>query len=148
MVLMANLSTFGAVMSFAIQLESESEAFYTEAEVAASDETLRERCQQMARAAAKNARALEQARRENVAEMILEPITDFESDDYALAPGFERLATGETTAAGADLEGTLARFFEVAADKIPIVEVCRRLGKLARRHAQNQADWEAFAATG
>ena len=86
---MANLSTFGAVMSFAIQLESESEAFYTEAEASVSDETLRERCQQMARAAAKNVRALEQARRENVAEMILEPITDFESDDYALAPGFE-----------------------------------------------------------
>ena len=67
------LNTFGAVFTFAIDLETRLSAYYSDI----GDSV-------MASAADKRRKKLERVRRENVVEITLEPITGLDADDYAL----------------------------------------------------------------
>ena len=73
------LGTFGAILGFALQMEEQTASFY---KTAAQDHP-GELFTDMARRARKRVTRLERARREGVAEMILEPITGLDSDDYS-----------------------------------------------------------------
>ena len=70
---MASLNTFGAVFTFAIELEAQLSAYYSDIGDAG-----------MAKAADKRRVKLERVRRENVVEITLEPIEGLSADDYAL----------------------------------------------------------------
>lgn len=136
-----DLATFGAILSFAIDIEEQAAQFY---EAAAP---LHDQFATLASACRKNGKQLERIRRENVAEMILEPITGFESDDYTpdlALPG--DASPVDAASQAAQVEMTFERFYEVAAEKLPIKEVSRRLEKLARQHRQSHADLTALAA--
>jgi rubrerythrin len=110
-----DLATFGAILRFAMELEGKAEAFYREAGFA-----------EATAAAAKRLRLLEQARREGVAEMILEPITGLDTAAYA--------AHLEKAADVSRFEGACARFYKDAAAKLPIREVVRLFQRLALEH--------------
>jgi hypothetical protein len=115
---MSSLNTFGAVMTFAIDLETRLRDFYQ----AAGD---------TARAAEADRRRanFERVRRENVTEIKLEPIEGLSETDYAFDPA-------DTSAAGrAAAEAAAARFFSDAAPRINVREAQRALERAARQHS-------------
>ena len=75
------LNTFGAIMTFAIELERRLADYYGSAGAAA-----------LAKAADKRRKKLERARRENVVEITLEPIAGLDAADYALELGDDSAA--------------------------------------------------------
>jgi len=126
------LATFGAVLSFAISFEQELEAFLRKLQASASGE-LSGRLAQAIEAAQKREKLLERVRRENIAEMILEPISGFRSEDYTLGdvPG----VSAETlTGALRKAEQTAVSFYALGAQKLSIPEVKRIFERLAREH--------------
>ncbi|MFW9805521.1 MAG: hypothetical protein ACFFFK_02170 [Candidatus Thorarchaeota archaeon] len=78
------LGTTGAILSFALERESEIGAFYSKYTTQVEGSSLKDAFESIQRAQKKRERLLTRFRRENVTEMILEPIHDFESDSYEL----------------------------------------------------------------
>lgn len=116
---MSTLNTFGAIMTFAIDLETRLRDYYT----AASDTS-------RAADADKRRVTLERVRRENVTEIKLEPIEGLSEDNYALD-------LSDSTPAGKQaVEKTAARFFTDVAPKINVREAQRALERCAKQHGE------------
>ncbi|MDX2138734.1 MAG: hypothetical protein SF123_11625 [Chloroflexota bacterium] len=116
---MSSLNTFGAIMTFAIELETRLRDYYQ----AAGDS---------ARAADADKRRtnLERVRRENVTEIKLEPIEGLDEAHYALT-------LTDTSAAGkAAIEQTAARFYADTAPKINVREAQRALERCGKQHTE------------
>ena len=128
------LSTFGAILTFAAAWETESARFY-ESCARCGDVGP---CASLAAGARKRAARVERARREGVSEMILIPITGLDGGNY-------RLDTEPTTSAAERrvhaeaLEGARQRFYDDAAAVMPIREVATVLARLARENERNLA---------
>lgn len=116
---MSALNTFGAVLSFAIELESRLHAYYD-----------RIGKPEPAKAAAKRRQKLERSRRENVVEITLEPITGLDAADYALA------LDDPSPSAQAAATQTAARFYQDAAPKINVRAAQRTLERCGREHVR------------
>ena len=117
---MTSLNTFGAIMTFAIEMETQIRDYYQSAGEAA-------------RTADADKRRLnfERVRRENVTEIKLEPIDGLSETDYALN-------LSDTSAAGQKaVEATAARFYTDTAPKINVREAQRALERAAKQHFQN-----------
>lgn len=117
---MTSLNTFGAIMTFAIEMETQIRDYYQSAGEAT-------------RAADADKRRLnfERVRRENVTEIKLEPIDGLSETDYALN-------LSDTSAAGQKaVEATAARFYTDTAPKINVREAQRALERAAKQHLQN-----------
>ena len=112
-----SLNTFGAVFTFAIELETRLSAYY--GDIGDAD---------MASAADKRRKKLERVRRENVVEITLEPITGLDADDYALDLS-DRSAEGQVEAAR-----KAAQFYVDAAPKINVRAAQRALERCGREH--------------
>lgn len=112
------LNTFGAVFSFAIELEAQLSAYYTDIGEAAQ-----------AKAAAKRRKKLERARRENVVEITLEPIEGLDAADYALD------LSDESAASQAEAARVAARFYADVAPKINVRAAQRALERCGREHS-------------
>jgi rubrerythrin len=128
------LGTFGAIFNFALELEQQSVAFYTDA----ARGTLEEVFNDLARGARKRIERLERTRREGVAEMILESITGLDGDNYhlELAPAADEASL---LAQATSLEGAARRFYLDAGEKMPVREVARIFDRLAREHEGHTA---------
>ena len=114
---MAALNNFGAVFTFAIDLETRLRDYFT----AAGDSA-------RATESDKRRATLERVRRENVTEIKLEPITDLDSDDYAID-------TSDVSAAGvAKASQVAAQYYAAAAPKINVREAQRALERAGRGH--------------
>mgnify|MGYP005865881817 CR=1 FL=1 len=119
---MTALSTFGAVLTFAIDLEARLHDYYRAAGRA-------DRAQE----ADKRRVKLERVRRESVLEITLEAIEGLDAGDYALN-------LNDTTAAGQQAnERTAARFYAAAAPKINVREAQRVLERCGREHEDGAA---------
>lgn len=134
------LGTFGAILTYALELEDEVTAFFTEAAEAVGEGQAGEAFSGLAKAGRKRLKALERTRRENVAEMILEPISDFDSEDYLC----NATVSANTGAAGLvkealELEGTAADYYATASEKVSVPEVARILKKMGEQHVRQQA---------
>ena len=115
---MASLNTFGAILSHAVELESQLSAWYGclgEADKAA--------------AADKRRKKLERVRRENVVEITLEPIEGLSADDYALD------LSGDSADAQAAAAQIAARFYVDVAPKINVRAAQRALERCGREHS-------------
>ncbi len=125
------LGTFGAILRFAIDWEERAAAYYEQAARGPAEALF----QELAQGARKRLRRLEQARREGVAEMILESISGLDGDAYRVELD---AAAGEAGLArqAAALEETAARFYQDAAAKLPIREVARLFRQLAEENGQ------------
>ena len=77
-----DLGTFGAVMKFALQLEMDSHTFYESAIDGLTNDEIRTTFESLMQRTTKRHDLLERVRRENVTEMILEPISGLEIDEY------------------------------------------------------------------
>lgn len=114
---MVSLNTFGAILSFAIELEARLSDYYNGLGSAAN-----------AKAADKRRKKLERARRENVVEITLEPITGLHADNYALDLD-DVSAAGQAAAAQ-----TAARFYRDVAPKINVRAAQRALERCGKEH--------------
>ena len=79
-----NLGTFGAVMKFALQLEVDSHTFYKSAIDGVTDDEIKTAFDLLMQRTTKRRDLLERVRRENVTEMILEPISGLEIGEYVV----------------------------------------------------------------
>ena len=115
---MTSLNTFGAILTFAIELEGQIAGYY--------------RAIGSPRAADADTRPinLERVPRENVTEIKLEPIEGLDEADYAL-----NLA--DTSVAGQRaVEAAAARFYADTAPKLNVREAQRALERAAKQHAE------------
>jgi hypothetical protein len=111
---MAELNSFGAVMTFAINAEAALQAYYERLGMHAH-----------ASAAEKRRARLERIRREHVVEITLEPIHDLDDDRFPL--NWE-----DTSAEGqAANVRALAAFYQAAAPKINVKPAARALERCA-----------------
>jgi hypothetical protein len=116
---MSSLNTFGAVMTFAIALETQLRDYYQAAGNA-----------ERAQAADKRRSTLERVRRENVTEIKLEPIEGLHEADYGLD-------LTDTSAEGQKaVERIAAEFYADAAPKINVREAQRALERCAKQHGE------------
>lgn len=128
------LATFGAIMTFALEMERQAADFYTEA----AHGELEEIFSSLALDSRKRMKRLERTRREGVAEMILEPITGLNGDDYRVdlppVPAEENLIEHAIT-----LEEASRHFCLAAAQKMPVREVARNFERMAKENERRSA---------
>lgn len=138
------LTTFGALLKFALELEGKAAALYEEAAQIAREAETREGFEAWAVAGKKNRKKLERIRRENINEMLLESIEGLQADDYGVKeqPSQEGMGDDELLALALQLEGALERFYREAAERLSLPEVERGFAGLAEAHAQRKAELE------
>lgn len=140
------LENFGSILNFAEELEKQDEAFFSAVADNPACAKYKEMFEQFASDAGKNIKAVQRTRRENVTEMILEPIRDF-----TRAPFCEECAE----AANMGIEDALAtanklvdraeRYYTEAAEKIKAQpEVSRALKTICKKHKAHRAKLAAI----
>ena len=134
------LTTFGAIMGFAAEISDKAEEIYRVLTQKANDAALREVLRGLSEEEGKNHDLMLKARRENVTEMILEPVTGLHQEDYEIDPKAADAAddTGLLRAAMM-LEERGKRFFKDASSKVPLPEVSRIFRKAAQKKEANLA---------
>jgi hypothetical protein len=125
------LGTFGAILRFALTLEEQAAAFYQQAAPGEHAELFRS-LEQVSRARLKT---LQRARQEGVAEMILESIHGLDGDAYRV----ELSPNSDPARQALALEEAAARFYGDAAAKMPIPEIRRLFGRLAKENEERKA---------
>lgn len=123
------LGTFGAIVSFAMELEERSAAFYD----SAAEATQSEMFDELAKGSHKRLDRLTRARQELIAELILESITGLEEENYHVDLDSNADEAGLISQALA-LEEVYGRFYQDAAEKMPIREVVRLFQRMVREN--------------
>jgi rubrerythrin len=131
------LENFGSILNFAEELESQDEVFYSS--LAANPACAHHKAlfEQFAADAKKNIKTIQRTRRENVTEMILEPIRDFTRAPYCEeCQGADTMDASEALNSAKTLEERAERYFTEAAQKIKALpEVARALKTIGKKHA-------------
>ena len=131
------LTTFGAVLSFAEEMESGDRDFYLALAENPDCAQHRELLLRLAGEAAQRVKTAQRIRRENVTEMILEPIRDFQREPFLAGfgdPGAMNAA--DAIEACRVLEDRAARYYREAADKIrALPEAARGLRQLGAKRS-------------
>lgn len=118
-VIKMDLGTFGAIMKFALEVENEVTSFYESAKEMVEDQELTGLFNSLADRGRKRAKTIERVRRENVTEMILEPITGLDSDEYKPVTAIpEGPDDGTIQEVAVEIEKNLQSFYTQAALKI------------------------------
>ena len=130
------LENFGSILNFAEELESQDKVFYSS--VAANPACAEHKAlfEQFEADAKKNIKTIQRTRRENVTEMILEPIRDFTRAPYCEeCQGAETMDASEALNSAKTLEERAERYFTEAAQKIKALpEVARALKTIGKKH--------------
>ena len=121
-----NLNQFGAVMTFAIELEENLAKFYVQA--SEINKELKDKFEKRAKDAKSRKKKLEKSRREKVTEIILEPIEGLNPQDFVLD-----LSSYDPENIKS-IENTVAKFFDLAHQKINVFESKRVLKRCAQQH--------------
>jgi rubrerythrin len=135
------LENFGSILNFAEELELQDLGFY---KTVAENPACAEHRRLLAEFAAdidKNVKAVQRSRRENVTEMILEPIRDFMRAPFCEECGAAALMTAdEALNTARRLEDRAVRYYTEAATKIKAQpEVARALQTIGKKHAAHLA---------
>jgi rubrerythrin len=132
------LSTFGAIMGFAAEMVKGAGGTYQALSEKARDPVLKATLEELAGEAAKNQSLMEKTRRENVTEMILEPITGLHPEDYEVdLTGWSQAEDTDLLKIALLLEERGNRFFRDASAKVPLPEVARIFRKLGQKKEEN-----------
>jgi hypothetical protein len=132
------LSTFGAIMGFAAEIVRVAGETYQTLSEKARDPVLKATLIELAGEAAKNQSLMEKTRRENVTEMILEPVTGLHEEDYEV--DLKEWGQAEDTdllKIALLLEDRGNRFFRDASAKVPLPEVARIFRKAGQKKEEN-----------
>ncbi len=141
------LENFGSILNFAEALEKQDRDFFAAAAGNAACEMHREIFEQFAKEADKNIKTVLRTRRENVTEMILEPIRDFNRGPYCEeCAAADRMTLDEALATANRLVDRAERYYSEAAAKIKALpEVARALKNLAKKHRKYREILESRA---
>lgn len=131
------LQNFGGILSFAAELEAEDAAFYRAAATNPNCVQSKGMLEEFAADEKKNEKTMLRVRRENVTEMILEPITDFTKEPFQSSrEGVDVMSWDQVVSKALELEEKAERFYSQAAEKIrALPEVSRALSRMAKRRA-------------
>lgn len=132
------LTTFGAIMGFAVEMIGRSMDIYRTAVEKVKDPVLKEKLQALLEEGKKNSSLMEQTRRENVTEMILEPIAGLQREDYEIDLKISGASEdSDLLKVVLSLEENEKRFFHDSSEKVPLPEVSRIFRKIARKKEKN-----------
>lgn len=132
------LTTFGAIMGFAAEITGQTGEIYKTLAQKAKDLTLREVLQVLSAEEGKSNSLMEKTRRENVTEMILEPITGLHQEDYGIdLKVVDQMEDAGLLRAALILEEREKKFFQDASAKVPLPEVARIFRKISQKKDQN-----------
>lgn len=131
------LGTLGAVIKYALKLESSLKSMYETALNSESDSIENSFIESKLTQCLNNIKRLKRMQRENTTEMILEPIKDFQE-----GPFNEILELSEKKDCSKQgiilIESKLASFYNMASEKVSFLgEVSYILEQLAEKHSQN-----------
>jgi rubrerythrin len=137
---MMPLENFGSILSFAAEMESLDHAYYSSAARNPSCTEYKEIFEQFATDEKKNEQTVLRTRRENVTEMILEPIRNFTRDPFVTdREGAETMSLANVLDTAGKIEERAENFYTQAADKVrALPEVSRALKILARKRAAHK----------
>ena len=128
------LSTFGAIMGFAAQMVGQTRDTYKALIEKAKDPVLKEVLQELVVEKGKNHSLMEKTRRENVTEMILEPVTGLHEEDYEVdLKELDQKDDADLLRLALILEERGKKFFQDASTKLPLPEVARIFRKISRK---------------
>jgi len=134
------LSTFGAIMGFAAEMIGQTKDAYETLVERAKNPALRETLQAFLGEGGKNYSLMEKTRRENVTEMILEPITGLHQEDYEInLKMLDPMGDVDVLRVAMILEEREKKFFRDASSKVPLPEVARVFRKIAQKKEENLA---------
>jgi rubrerythrin len=129
------LNNFGSILNFAEELEQGDYNFYTA--LIQNSECVRDKdlYEKLSTDAQKNVKTVQRTRRENVTEMILEPIVGFTRVSYIIEYGkSETMNAANALKTANKLEERAERYYTEAAEKIKALpEVARILKLLAKK---------------
>jgi rubrerythrin len=130
------LNNFGSICNFAEAMENLIMTFYEGAAANPDCAGVADHYRQYAKDSRKHIQTLQRTRRENVTEMILEPIQDFYRAPYTLEYADPADRTPEEILADARrIEETAVTFYETARQKIrALPEVARALKTIGKKH--------------
>lgn len=133
------LGNFGSILAFAAELEEADQAFYAGLAAAPGLAGLAGVFTRLAADAAKNHAEVLRARRENVTEMILEPIAGFTRAPFLRQRGDGAgLDRGQALTAAREAEEKAAQFYRQAAAKLMAMpELARALKNLAKKRQKH-----------
>ena len=132
------LSTFGAIMGFAAELVSKTGETCQALAQKAGDPALKEALEGLAAEETRNRSLMEKTRRENVTEMILEPITGLHQEDYEIdLKGLDQTQDVGLLRVALLLEEREKKFFRDASAKVPLPEVARIFRKVGQKKDEN-----------
>ncbi len=121
-----NLGTFGAIISFALELEEQAFEFYKNQSKAVFSQSN----EQFLKGSQKRLNRLRRIRQEMVTEMILEPITGVDSEEYTLRIA-DSSKNAEVLNQAIHIEENIHSFYTTTAPLIPMKEVQRAFLRLA-----------------
>ena len=134
------LENFGSILNFAEELEKQDRDFFAAAAGNPACAPYREMFEKFAADAGKNIKTVLRTRRENVTEMILEPIRDFTRAPYCEACAEAgSMSAADALATANRLVDRAVRYYSEAAVKIKALpEVARALKNLAKKHIKHR----------
>ena len=139
------LSTFGAIMGYAGEIVKQTEEAYRGLIPKAKNPALKQVLQDLAGEEKKNQSLMERTRRENVTEMILEPITGLHQEEYEVdLRGMAQKDDSDLVRVSLILEERARRFFSDASAKIPLPEVARTFRRLCQKKEENVAKLQSL----
>ncbi len=138
------LTTFGSLIRFALQMEGDASSFY-EAVAAQAAGGTRDLFRELTGQHADRRRLLERTRQQTLNEMVLEPITGLDGARYVYEAAPPALSDAVRVARA--LEEVAARFYEesAAVAQSTLTEAARTLLRLAQEDRANGARLRAFA---
>jgi rubrerythrin len=125
-------------MGFAAELVKQAEDHYRALASNAKDSTLKEVLEVFSAEEVKTHALMMRVRRENVTEMILEPVSGLHREDYEMdlkVPDLREDA--EIIRTALILEEMGKKFFQDASAKVPLPEVARIFRKVAQKKEEN-----------
>ena len=133
------LTNFGSILNFAEEIETRDREFYLTASLHSGASMTAALFEELAAGGRKNLQLVLRVRRENVTEMILEPIDGLNRSAYIHKSGDPlEMPVDEILETALALETRAAAYYRTAGDKIrALPEVARALKQLAERRAAN-----------
>jgi rubrerythrin len=134
------LTTFGAVLKYALELEAIAAAFYETASTITSTQNLRSVFEALIFQGQKRIQTLMRVRRENTTEMILEPISGLDGNAYHPTTECPESCTDDALIQLAKaMEIKISSFYTSAAEKVSFLsEAADIFERLADEHTENQ----------
>ncbi len=134
------LTTFGAIMGYAAEISEKAAETYKILVPKAKNPTYRDILKSLSMEEGKNFALMAKTRRENVTEMILEPVAGLQREDYEIDLKVEdQMEDSALLQAARILEERGKRFFQDASAKVPLPEVARIFRKIAQKKEENLA---------